>query len=184
MNVPAAVKTLLQANELKQTPRTGWVRRGVANAENVAAHSYGVAFTALLLAGLVDEPLDLGRLLAMAILHDLPESLTSDIPAPAWRRLPPGSKRQAERAAMEEIAGECGAGEGWLALWTELQEQQSLEAKVVHDADRLDMFLQALVYEQQTSNRRLAEFWARPPDLHTEPAQLIYQEIRRLRDEL
>lgn len=183
MEVSAAVKTLLQANELKQTLRTGWVRRGVANAENVAAHSYGVAFTALLLADLVDEPLDLGRLLAMAILHDLPESLTSDIPTPAWRRLPPGSKRQAERAAMEEIA-QLGATEGWLVLWDELRDQQSLEAKVVHDADRLDMFLQALVYEQQTGNRRLAEFWARLPDLHTRPAQLIYQDIRRLRDEL
>lgn len=50
MDVTAVLKTLLHGNQLKRTARTGWVQRGVPNAENVAAHSYGVVFTTLVLA--------------------------------------------------------------------------------------------------------------------------------------
>lgn len=81
---PAAIlQTLLHGNQLKRTTRTGWARRGVPDPENVAAHSYGVAHITLILAQLLEQPLDLGRALAMAVLHDLPESLTTDIPRPA-----------------------------------------------------------------------------------------------------
>lgn len=85
MDVNAVIAFLSYGIQLKQMPRTGWVQRGVPGAENVAAHSYGVVLTALTLAELVDEPLDLARLLALATLHDLPEALTSDIPSPVKR---------------------------------------------------------------------------------------------------
>ncbi|MCZ7670255.1 MAG: hypothetical protein M5U34_25360 [Chloroflexi bacterium] len=39
MDTTAVLKLLLHGNQLKRTPRTGWVQRGVPNAENVAAHS-------------------------------------------------------------------------------------------------------------------------------------------------
>ncbi|MCA9944767.1 MAG: HD domain-containing protein, partial [Anaerolineales bacterium] len=96
MDVTAVLNTLLHGNQLKRTPRTGWVQRGVPNAENVAAHSFGVVFAAMVLAQVVEEELDLGRLLAIAALHDLPEALTTDIPTPAWRYLPPGIKTAVE----------------------------------------------------------------------------------------
>ena len=50
MDVTAVLNTLLHGNQLKRTARTGWVQRGVPNAENVAAHSFGVVFVALVLA--------------------------------------------------------------------------------------------------------------------------------------
>ncbi len=48
-----------QGNQLKNTVRTGWVQRGVPEAESVAAHSYGVTFITLILAHNLDEPVDL-----------------------------------------------------------------------------------------------------------------------------
>ena len=61
MDVTAVLNLLTHGNQLKRTARTGWVQRGVPNPEDVAAHSYGVVFTALVLAQLIDEPVDLGR---------------------------------------------------------------------------------------------------------------------------
>jgi putative hydrolases of HD superfamily len=181
MDTASVVHTLLQANQLKRTTRTGWVQRGVSGAEHVAGHSYGVAFTTFVLARLLDEPVDLGRALSLAILHDLPEALTGDVPTPAWRLLPEGAKLAAERAALQQILGDLPMAGDWLALWLELEQADSVEAKLVLDADRLDLYLQALVYEQQSGNQRLAEFWQRPATFHFEPSRQIYDFLRSMR---
>ena len=52
---------LLQANILKTTPRTGWYLRWVPRPEDVAAHSWGTAMVALVLAQMTGEDLDRGR---------------------------------------------------------------------------------------------------------------------------
>ena len=177
MDVTAVLNTLLHGNQLKRTPRTGWVQRGVPNAENVAAHSFGVVYVALVLAQLVDEKLDLGRLLAIAALHDLPEALTTDIPTPAWRYLPPDIKTDVERGAMQEMLGETAFAPAFMDLWEELHAANTPEAKLVHDADKLEMFLQAMVYEKQTGNQQLEEFWERPYTFNYPQAQTIYSII-------
>jgi putative hydrolases of HD superfamily len=173
-NAETIISTLFHANQLKRTARTGWVMRGVPDPENVAAHSYGVAFTALTLAQLSDEPVDLGKLLSMAILHDLPEGLTTDIPTPAWRYLPPGVKLDVERGAMNEILESASFRENLLMVWEELHEGQSVEAKLTHDADKIDLYLQTYIYEQQTGSRQLAGFWSGEPSFHSPAAQAVY----------
>ncbi|MCC6604129.1 MAG: HD family hydrolase [Anaerolineae bacterium] len=178
MDVTAVLNTLLHGNQLKRTARTGWVQRGVPNAENVAAHSFGVVFVALVLAQVVDEPLDLGRLLAMAALHDLPEALTTDIPTPAWRYLPPGIKTDVERKAMQEMLDDTQFAPAFMDLWEELHAAQTPEARLVDDADKLEMFVQAFVYEQQTGNVQLEQFWERPYTFNFPQAQAIYDELR------
>ncbi|MCP4359078.1 MAG: HD family hydrolase [Chloroflexi bacterium] len=185
MDVTAVVQTLIHGNQLKRTVRTGWAQRGVPNAETVAAHSYGVVYAALVLAPLIEEPVDLGKLLAMAALHDLPEGLTTDIPTPAWRYLPPGIKTDVERGAMQEILNGVSFAPQWLALWEDLHESQTTVARLVHDADKLDMYLQALMYEQQFGNGQLAEFWQESEPFHFPQAQAVYDELcaRRGRDD-
>ncbi len=181
MDITAVLNTLLHGNQLKRTARTGWAQRGVPNAENVAAHSFGVVFVALVLAQLVEEEIDLGRLLAMAALHDLPEALTTDIPTPAWRYLPPGIKTDVERGAIQEMLDDTAFAPHFMALWEELHADQTPEARLVHDADRLEMYLQAAMYEKQTGNVQLEEFWERPYVFHYPQAQAIYDELRSQR---
>ncbi|MBE2199238.1 MAG: HD family hydrolase [Anaerolinea sp.] len=178
MNLPTLLTLLQHGNQLKRTARAGWVQRGVPNAENVAAHSYGVVFTALTLAQLIEEPLDLGRLLAMAALHDLPEGLTTDIPTPAWRYLPPGIKTEVERGAMNEILQDAPFAGAWLDLWEELHAAQTAAARLVHDADKLDMYLQAYIYQRQTGNQQLREFWRTPHTFYFPQAQAVYDALR------
>jgi len=154
------LETLLNANRLKVTPRGGWATRGLTDVESVADHSFGVAFVALILAELVDEPIDRAKLLSIALLHDLPESLITDIPSPALRFFPPGAKREAEINVMTEIFGGLPFGKRLRAWWQEFEDRTSVEGRLVRDADRLELFLQAYVYEQSTANRHLDEFWA------------------------
>lgn len=177
----AVLHTLIHGNQLKRTARTGWGQRGVAAAEDVAAHSFGVVFTALILAQMSAETLDLGRTLAMAALHDLPEGLTSDIPAPAWRYLPGGIKLDMERAAMDEILANAPYQNDLMALWEELHAAETAESRLVDDADKLDMYIQALMYEQQTGNQQLTVFWDVPHQFYTPLAQAIYDLLRQQR---
>ena len=181
MDVTAVLNTLLHGNQLKRTPRTGWVQRGVPNAENVAAHSFGVVFVALTLAQVCEESVegnfDLGRLLAIAALHDLPEALTTDIPTPAWRFLPPGIKTDVERGSMQEMLADTEFAPTFMDFWEELHANKTAEAKLVHDADKLEMFLQASIYEKQTGNKQLEEFWKRPYTFHYPQAQAIYDYL-------
>ena len=177
------LQLLVHGNQLKRTARTGWVQRGVSEVEDVAAHSYGVAFTALVLAQAMTQPLNLERVLIMALLHDLPEGVTSDIPTPAWRFLPPGIKTDVERKAMLEMMGGSSFEPAFMDYWEELHQQETEEAKLVHDADKLEMYLQALMYERQTGNRQLEQFWVKPRKFSFLETQDVYEELISLRNE-
>ncbi len=182
MTADQILTILLHGNQLKRTARTGWVQRGVPNPENVAAHTFGVAYAALLLIQLIEQSLDSGKILTMALLHDLPEGLTTDIPTPAWRYLPPGIKTEVERGAMQEILeidGSAARTANLMAAWEELHANETAEAHLVHDADKLDMFLQALVYQEQTANSHLEEFWTVPHRFYFSEVQAIYDQLRQ-----
>lgn len=173
---------LLNGARLKQTPRSGWLQRGVPHAENVAAHSYGVVLTTLALAQLVTPPVDLARALAIAALHDLPEALVTDIPAPAKRFMPDAAlKTTIERNALAELTAAVPFGADWRALWDAYAADESAAAQLVKDADTLDMLIQAYTYEQQTGNRQLAQFWQQPYSFHYPAAQALYAALLALR---
>ncbi len=157
------LKFLLLANQLKTTPRTGWAVRGVANCESVADHSFGVAITALTLSEMVPQKLDRGKIVIMAILHDMAESVTGDLSLGGSRLLPPGAKAEAEGRAMDEAFGGLDFAESWLEIWQEFENLASDEARIVRDADRIDLLTQALVYERNTGTVNLDEFWKFAP---------------------
>jgi putative hydrolase of HD superfamily len=117
----------------------------------------------------------------MAALHDLPEGLTTDIPTPAWRYLPAAVKTAVERGAMQEILGAGPLAPDLMALWQELHAGETAAARLVHDADKIDMYLQAVIYEEQTGNRHLAEFWQTPHSFNYPQAQAVYELLRQRR---
>jgi putative hydrolase of HD superfamily len=150
---------LLETATLKRLPRAGWLMRDVPHVESVAEHSYGVAFVALALAdSLGDWTLDLEKVLVMALLHDLGEVRLTDLPASANRLLPEEVKSQAEARAVGELLAPLPTAGRLAALWQEFEEQASPEGRLVRDADKLEMMVQCLRYEQAGS-RGLDEFW-------------------------
>ncbi|GAB4441105.1 MAG: HD domain-containing protein [Chloroflexi bacterium OHK40] len=142
---------------LKLLPRTGWLQRGLRDVESVAEHSFGVATLALIV-GDLHPGLDRGRLLAIALLHDLAEALVGDLPASARRLFGAVAKHAAERQAMVELLGALPQGDGYLALWEEYSQGSSPEARLIKALDQLEMLGQTLAYEQAGA-RNLDEFW-------------------------
>ncbi|MGD2205595.1 MAG: HD family hydrolase [Anaerolineae bacterium] len=159
------IRLFLETATLKRLPRTGWGMRGVAHVESVAEHSFGVAFVALALAdtlkgtgALEQHALDLEKVLVMAVLHDLAEVRLTDLPATAVRLLPREVKSQAEATAVADLLAPLSTAEGLKALWQEFEDCSSPEGRLVRDADKLEMMVQCLHYEQAGS-RGLDEFW-------------------------
>ena len=127
---------LLEMLELKQLPRTGWVRSGVNNPESVAAHSWGMAVMALRLA---PKKLDLEKILSLCLVHDLPEVRVGDLTP----HDDTSNKAELEHKAMSEMAPQ------WLSLFEEYEAGDTAEAKFVKQIDKLDMGLQAIIYQNK-----------------------------------
>lgn len=132
---------LLRAVGLKHLDRAGWKRVGVERPESVASHSYGVALAALLRAR---PEHDLGKLLAMALLHDLAEVVVGDLTP--YDGVSREEKRERERAAIAELLAHRPELRAWV---DELERGESPEARLVHALDKVDMDATAVVYARE-----------------------------------
>jgi putative hydrolase of HD superfamily len=128
----------LEATGLKELKRAGWVRVGIPDPESVAAHSWGVALLALLRC---PPEFDRGKLLAMAVLHDLAEVRVGDLTPNDG--VPREEKHARERAAMHAMLAHRP---DLLALWEEAEACATPEARFLKALDRAEMGLQALRY--------------------------------------
>jgi len=162
---------LLEAMGLKALERTGWQRAGVTRPESVAAHSWGVAFLTLVL---LPEGLDRGRALTYAVLHDLAEVRVGDL-------TPHDGVSRQEKARLEDDAmtSLCDPlPEELLASWRAYEAQADPEARFVRQLDRLDMALQASVYEREGLD--LEEFKASASEVIDDQAlRAILNALRR-----
>jgi len=141
----ASREALLEALGLKDVTRAGWIRAGVANPESVAAHSWGMA---LLATQLCPDELDLQRVLELCILHDIAEVRVGDITP--HDDIHPDEKHRLETQAIHEMGIQASE------IFAEYESQSTPESRFVRYLDKLDMALQAEIYESQ--NLDLSEF--------------------------
>jgi putative hydrolase of HD superfamily len=155
---------LTDLQRLKRLDRTGWVLRGLApGAESVAAHTFGVACAAMMLADEVRArgvEVNVERVLRLALLHDLAEARTGDMPRTMAKYYGAEARREAEGAAFEDLIAGLGAEqrEEYASLHAEYEERASVEARLVKAADIVDLLAQALAFERAGA-RELDEFW-------------------------
>ncbi len=148
------IRSLLEkAGKLKEIKRTGWVESGVPEPESVADHSYRVALLAMTLSD--NKGLDTLKTVRMALLHDLAESEVGDL-TPRQKQGNHGElESEAMRAILSELPDEIG--KLYLDAWDEYQSNESQEARLVHNADKLEMLVQAKEYEEK--GLKLDQFW-------------------------
>jgi putative hydrolase of HD superfamily len=141
INPDEIAKILIASETLSELPRTGYLLYGVSDPEKVSSHGYQVAVIAMLL-GIHIEGLDSNKAVKMALVHDLPEALTTDLPWIAKRFL---DKDEGEAKAAEELFSQFPElGE----LAKEYFENQTLEARFVHDCDRLQLMTRVNRYKR------------------------------------
>jgi putative hydrolase of HD superfamily len=141
------LEALLPLLSLDRLPRTGWLVAGVANPETVAAHSLGTALVVLALGPRVAPALDVDRAVSLAVLHDAPEAMLTDLPRSAIECLPSGAKAAGERKAAERLLAPLSA-----LAWQRFEEfriQESREARFVRLCDQLHLGLRWLGYRRE-----------------------------------
>ena len=148
------VDFFLTAGKLKTTERFGWTRYKIAP-ESVADHSWRTALIAYVLAKQLK--LDDSKAVKMALVHDLAEVETGDIPR---NSMSIEKKDSVEGKALKEILSVLAPSEkeDIFGLCDEYKSRKTAEAKLVRDADNLDMILQALEYEK-SDKIELGEFF-------------------------
>lgn len=148
------MKNLLKyTSTLKHLPRTGWLRYGIDAPETVASHSWQMAMMALNLAQ-TEKGYDFNKVIKLCLCHDLGESVIGDI-TPSDPRY--ANKKQLETQAIDKIAVESDFAE-LKALFREYEDNQTPEAQLANDLDKLDMYAQALDYEAKYPHKDLSEF--------------------------
>ncbi len=135
------IRTLLDfmgiAEKLKCNTRHSWTSSG--RHESVAEHTCRLC----MFAWLVKEEfpaLDIDRVIRMCLFHDLGEAVTGDIPS--FNKTE--EHRAAERESLRTVAAKLPDGyeKELLAIFEELEENATPEAKLVHALDKLEAVIQ------------------------------------------
>ena len=123
---------------LRQTPLTEPSRR-----ENSAEHSWHLAVMALVLGDHAPPGTDLGRVIAMLLVHDLVEIDAGDLFLYA-DEAQHARQEEAERAAADRIFALLPADQAARirALWDEFEERVTREARFARALDRLQPMLE------------------------------------------
>ena len=91
MKAKEMLEIFMYASRMKNLPRAGWLFTGVKNVESLADHSYNVSFITLILAEYLKNEksieINLEKALKLAIIHDLAESIITDIPTPIYKNI-------------------------------------------------------------------------------------------------
>ena len=172
------VDAVLALDALSDLPRTGWLLRGITPCESIAAHSYSVAvLTGMIVDRLRIEGLEVDgeRALRLALLHDAAEARTGDVPMPAKSPELRAAMRSAERRLVHGMLPASMASH-----FDEAALGETLEARIVRSADKLQMLCKALRYQQQ-GWQGLDEFFAAASvrDEGIEPVRALYAEVFR-----
>ena len=131
---------VLEVDALKSVIRRNYLADG-SRLENTAEHSWTLALMALVLAEHAVEPVDVGTVVQMVVIHDLVEVDAGD----TYIYDDDALAGQAEREALaaDRIFGLLPADQGAAlrALWEEFEGGASAEARFARAVDRMAGFL-------------------------------------------
>ena len=120
---------------LKKTPRSGYQFLG-SGGESVADHTFRMTLIGYSLARLTPG-VDLLKVLSLCLFHDVPEARTGDLNYVNKQYVKPN-----EDGAIVDLAETLPFGEEYRALMEEYRERRTMESRLTHDADQLDLILE------------------------------------------
>lgn len=143
---------LYEMGHLKNLPRAGWLLLGIPQPESVAEHSFRVAMTGITLAAM--EGADVGRTAALCVFHDGHETRIGDVPSVGRAYI---STAAPEAVTMDQTSRmPHEAAKAMQELTAEYEANETAEARLAHDADKLETLMQAIEYQDQGHD---AEAW-------------------------
>lgn len=169
------IEFLFEIGTLRNTER-GWKQHLAVECATDPEHSFRVAFIALLLArkeGVTNEE----KIVKMALVHDLAETRVSD--HSYMQKVYVTSDE--ERAAKDLFAG-TALDDLRSEILAEYEARQTIESKIVKDADNLDIDFEFKELEERGSQipRKLAATrkMVRDEKLYTQSAKDFWDELQ------
>jgi putative hydrolase of HD superfamily len=136
-DVQATLQFFMEADKLKGVERRNWLSDG-SRRENTAEHSWHLGIAAMIFSQFATEPVDVGRAVCMALVHDIVEIDAGDTFAYDTSELA-DTKRAREEAAADRLFGllPTAMGEHFRALWEDYEAGDTPEARYVMAVDRV-----------------------------------------------
>ena len=149
------------AAKLKAEPRRGWLKiLRLQRIESVADHSFALSLLCLFEGE--KRSYNVERLLKLALLHDLEEAITGDLTPQDKESREENVLRTQKISAREQLLSYFPEENqrAYRELWSELENEESKEAQLVHELDKLEMVLQANEYAKGgIETTKLKEFY-------------------------
>lgn len=143
------INFLFEIGNLRFIPRMGnRFLRGVD--QNLAEHHFRAFWIAMIIAG--REGGDTGKIAKMVLVHDIPESRTGDADYLSRQYV-----ERNEKLALEDMLADLPMKKEFKELWHEYETCETLEARIVKDADSLDVDFDLL--EQAAMGNALRNHW-------------------------
>ena len=137
MEVKELLEALAVAERLKDTTRHCYTSKG--RHESVAEHSWMMTLMAFFMKNEFPEA-DINKIIQMCIIHDLGECFTGDIPTFAKTK----ENEETEEALLSDWVKSLPepTRTEMINLYTEMEERQTLEAKIYKAIDSLEALIQ------------------------------------------
>ena len=175
-NLEHDVNFLFEMGNIRLIDRM-WRRFHTTSFANLADHHFRVFWIAMTIAA-KEKNVDTGKIAKMALLHDIAESRAGDVDYLARQYV----VRNEELAAQDMLAGTSIEKE-FYALWEEYETRESLESRIVKDADNLDVDFE--LAEQAASGNALKENWkdmrefVAKEKLFTDTAKAMFDQLMK-----
>lgn len=133
---------LVLADRMKHIERRNYVG-GSPRHENDAEHCFHMALCLLVLHKEIGFEVDLGRALALVLVHDLVEIYAGD--TFAYDDASVAGQAQREQAAASRLFGDelpADTGAYFAELWQEFEAKETPESRLANACDRLQAFMQ------------------------------------------
>ncbi|MBI4128621.1 MAG: HD domain-containing protein [Parcubacteria group bacterium] len=170
------IEFLFEIGSLRNVER-GWKQHFAMECANNLEHSFRVVFIALILArreGVQNEE----KILKMALVHDLAETRTSDL-----SYVQKVYVHEDEKRAAHDLFDATVLEDMYADILLEYKKRESREARIVKDADNLDVDLELKEFEERGS--KLSYKWRkfrkriRDEKLYTRSAKKLWDELQK-----
>ncbi|MFH1855027.1 MAG: HD domain-containing protein [bacterium] len=181
MSLKRDVELLFEAGTLRFVDRM-WKQLFGPELQNDAEHAFRVIWSALILAKMEQlsgrnrkQNIDTGKLIKMALVHDLVESRTGDTHYLSRRY----TKRD-DMLAIKDIFKSTSLDKEFVEIFKEYEERKTLEAKIVKDADNLDIDIETREVEYRGG--KIPRMWRKfrttaRADFYTKSAKKLAQAV-------
>jgi putative hydrolase of HD superfamily len=142
---------------------------------NLAEHHFRMFWIAMIIAS-HEKNVDTGKIAKMVLVHDIAESRAGDVDYLARQYV-----ERNEKLAIKDMLGDTSIEKEFYEIWDEYETRESLESKIVKDADNLDIDFE--LAEQAVKGSELQKIWksnrryVADEKLYTKTAKEIYESL-------